>query len=197
MKEINKHILKKAIHKMPSFKPGKAELWKGIEARLDKKSNLQPDFSKLPVFKAPVGLWEKVEQGLKKPSHSVFTSKYFIIRTAAAFAILISIGIFIKYQYTAKSLTESTSIEELNSNASSKMSFESIYNPALCKGNPQICNTPIFKSLDKQLNDLKGELNQMKPMIQKGDPQVMKYYYRLENERVEVEKKMVKIIIES
>jgi hypothetical protein len=75
--------------------------------------------------------------------------------------------------------------------------FESIYNPAMCRSNPRICSTPIFKSLDNELNVIKAEIEEMKPMVKGGDPQLMKYYYRLINERTEIEKRLVRLILQT
>lgn len=88
-------------------------------------------------------------------------------------------------------------IKKINADHNNETDFRSIWNPALCESNPKICNTVFFKELDKQLMDVKGELNLMEPVIQNGDPQMMKYYYRLVNLKVEIEKKMIKIIMES
>ena len=194
MEEKNKHNLKKTIQELPAFKPDFPDLWKGIEQRLDRKKI----FDNLPEHKAPSGLWEKVEQKLnKKPVHRSLFSAYYVTRIAASIILLATIGMLIKYEYIRRSLNEVSHIEKPDAKVMNALGLESIYNSSLCKGNPQICNTPLFKSLDKQLNEVKGELDQMKPMIQNGDPHMMKYYYRLEKERVEVEKKMVKIIMES
>ena len=194
MEEENKHILKKAIKELPVFKPDNSDLWESIERQLDRKKI----FYNLPEYKAPDALWNKVEQGLdKRKIRRSFFSAHYLARIAAVIILFVSFGIIIKYEYGRKYLKEASYLEKPEAKTMNEPGIESIYNSALCKGNPQICNTPLFKSLDKQLNEVKGELDQMKPMIKNGDPQMMKYYYRLEKERVEVEKKMVKIIMES
>jgi hypothetical protein len=138
MKEKNRHILTRAIQEMPFFKPHNAELWKNIEARLDKKISTKSDFSNLPEYKAPEDLWEKVEQKLNQGNvRTPFISAY-MTRIAASIILLATIGMLIKYEYGRKSLNEISNVENSEAKVRNKLGIESIYNPALCKGNPKI-----------------------------------------------------------
>jgi hypothetical protein len=203
MKAKNRHTLKKAIGEMPTFKLEVLNFWERIDNQLNKKNYTQYGdlISDLPEYAAPDGLWERVEYKLnKRQNNRQLKSLHFLTRVAAAAIIVVSIGfglIYIKHNFTFESIHESGAIKKIKTTTKDELDVISIWNPALCQGNPQICNTDLFKALDKQLNEVKRELNLMESMIRKDDPQMMKYYYRLVNLRVEIEKKMVKIIMES
>lgn len=198
MKEKKRYYLKKAISELPDCTLKKKNLWEDIETSLNTKARSENFYNKLPQYKAPYDLWGKIEQGLEQNNNSSsLNSIYFLARTAAMIALLLGIGMIIKHRYQIKSPENKYKTEEINIAAEKDTEFESIYNPAICKSNPEICNTQMFKMLDQQLNEVKGEINKMKAMSQKEDPQMMKYFHRLVNERAEIEKKMVKIIIES
>jgi len=201
MKEKNRAILKKAIGQLPEYSLKKPDIWIKIENRLN-ETDLDKYYLTLPVYKAPDNLWEKVEKELNKKRK--LKQNYFfrlMIRISAAAVLILLVGYGILRWDRAK-----VKIEELQSNSKTEIfkmdntddsGIESIYNPALCQSNPQICSTDLFKSLDKELNDIKVEIEALKPMIKGNDPQIMKYYYRLVNERVEIEKRMVKIIMQT
>ena len=193
MKEKNTHILKKAIRELPAFKLGDEQMWERLTGEIS------GTVDRMPEYKAPEGLWEKIELELDKPRLMHRRSIPVLTRIAAGLLIVISIGLvlrFIKNNDTAGSLKFSNLSEnEIVPLEESEMI--SIYNPALCQTNPLICNTSLFKELGKQLDEVKGEIDLIGTLIRKDDPQMMKYYYRLENLRVEIEKKMVKLILES
>jgi len=203
MKEKNRHILKKAIGDMPTFKAQGLNFWEIF----DNGQNIEPitrfgnPISDLPQKIAPEGLWESIEARLVKGSKTrQLRSANYLARVAAAAVIILLIGsglFFLKHQYTKESFPQRSEIKKIITDRNDDIDFESIWNPTLCESNPKICNTVFFKELDKQLMDVKGELNLMEPVIQNGDPQMMKYYYRLVNLKVEIEKKMIKIIMES
>jgi|WetSurMetagenome_2_1015567.scaffolds.fasta_scaffold404651_2 hypothetical protein len=203
MKEKNQHILKKAIGELPAYQLENLKFWEIFDNQQDKKNN--PQFRNLlcdlPKYVAPEGLWKRVEYGLNnRPKNRQSSSFHFLTRVAAMIAIILSIGfglISIRYRYAIKSLPDSGVTKKFLTDSKDEMGIMSIWNPALCQGNPQICNTILFKALEKQLNEVKGEIGLMEPMIRNGDPQMMKYYYRLVNLRVEIKKKMVKIMMES
>ena len=203
MKEKNIKMLKKAIGEMPVFKLKDINFWDIFDNQQDKKENTEYGslISDLPKKVAPEGLWEKVAYELDNQSDNRHISSFnFLMQVAATFVIIFSIGFgifFIKHHHPIRSSNKSVMLRKTDINSKNETGNISIWNPALCKSNPRICNTVLFKALDKQLNDVKGELRLMGPIIRKGDPQMMKYYYRLVNLKVEIEKKMVKIIMES
>jgi hypothetical protein len=197
MKENNKY-LKKAISGLPTFKVNKEGLWGSIKAKLENRSRSKILFSNLPEHKAPENLWQKVKHELDQKNKSKLQHlTTYITRAAAVITLLITIGIAVKHYRETKFSDGSFIIEKNETNRKQDVGIESIYNQALCKANPQICSTPLFKGLDSQLNEVKGEIDKIEPMVKNGDPQLMKYFHRLVNEKVKIEKKLVKIIIES
>ena len=81
--------------------------------------------------------------------------------------------------------------------SSPESGLEILYNPALCAGNPEICNSPEFKELASQMKLVNAELKKLKPMLKQDNFQLRNYYYRLENEKAEIEKQMTRLIIKS
>lgn len=225
MKKKNTDILKKAIAELPEFRLNNPEIWPRIEDVLRKESKFSvklPEYkapeglwntieerlnqqvpqlnnaiNDLPEQKAPEKIWKNIENELDKTI--LFRQKKlipWIIRISAAAVITILVGYF-SITWIVETSRRKTFFSNSKTVESKEEGFESIYNPALCKSNPQVCSTDLFKSLDNQLNDIKSEIESMKPLIKGNDPQLLKYYYRLENERAEIEKRLVKIIMQS
>ena len=227
MSEKNRNILKHAITQLPGFKIRKPEIWGRIEKVLEKKEKMESALqSGLPHFHAPDALWEKVEAELqaqhpvlrkaisempvstvpagtwdkieilldKQVSLRIRKRVFFMAKMAASILVFMSIAYgILKYRENRKENLTRTTFERMElSNG-----IEAIYNPALCKSNPRVCQTELFKDLDRQREEIGKEINTMKTLINNKDPQMMKYYHRLVNERVEIEKRMVKLIIES
>lgn len=189
MKERNRRILRKAIARMPVYSPGD-NLWDEISDRIN--GGYAKSIANLPVFKAPDNLWDQVDSRLDASRNLHKRRMFGLTRIAAAIAILLALGAGLIYiihtntdQNSGTILTESVP----------EVSF--LDNPSICQGNPRVCKSPVFMELNRQLTEVKKELDLMEPMVTREDPQMLKYYYRLENLRVEIEKKMVKIIVES
>jgi hypothetical protein len=188
--------------KLPGYQAPE-DLWARVEEKLQNQhSNLTNAILDMPVFKAPENTWEMIDYELNK----IRTLKQkntirLLIRISAAAALVLSIGYSILIwdwgKYRNQDIQQRSKTEIYKMDDKEDTGIETIYNPALCQSNPQICNTTLFKSLDKELNDIKAEIETMKPMIKGNDPQLLKYYYRLVNERAEIEKRMVKIIMQT
>jgi hypothetical protein len=196
MKEINALKLKEAINQLPALKAPKG-IWKVIEMNLKKHNSL----NSLPEYKAPAIVWEMIEKELgKEVSLKRGRTIRLLLRTCAAAIILLmslySVRVIVNNNMHFNRLQE-IKRKKSDINIEDETDFKSIYNPALCQSNPQICNTPLFKSLDFELNIIKSEIEEMKPLVKAGDPQLLKYYYRLVNERTEIEKRMVKLIMQT
>jgi hypothetical protein len=223
MQEKNRDILKCAIVQLPEFHVKGIKLWQGIEMKLDSTQNTLPELPQfkapentwnkveerlnehaspiskaiadLPEYRAPVDTWKEIENNLDKRSDSYNSNRiFFIVKIAASILILISVSYgIIRYRVQSNQISEGNTFPATEQSTG----IESIYNPALCQSNPQVCNTELFKSLDKELHELKQELEELKSLMKEDDPQLKKYYHRLVNERIDVEKRMVKIIMES
>jgi len=186
-----------AIIKLPVFKAPE-KVWKGIESRLNQKGTiLRRVIDELPVYKAPDGYWEKIDIPSRKKHLRLVDFR----KIAAAAILLIALGLgALLLQKQNKSGLTHTNINHASDpdkKSSSAGGLESIYNPALCAGNPEVCNSPVFKELDSQLKEIKMELTKMKPLLKQNNPQLQNYYYRLENEKAEIEKQMARLIIKS
>lgn len=234
MKEKNGHILQKAIEHLPKFSMGNTDVWAGIEQELNHRSVSKPDspFLKLSGYRAPKGLWEKLEARMDKQSPVLYTAieelpvfatpdnswngieaalsksrtvrpkkvSSILIRVSIAATIVFAIGLTVLV-YSGRREPNFPVNWQINVNKGlqpgENAGIESIYNEALCRSNPQVCQTELFKNLDEQRDEIESEIETMKAMIHNKDPQLMKYYHRLVNEQVEIEKRMVKLILES
>lgn len=220
MRENNRNILKRAISHLPYYHLNDTGVWLRIEIELngpvDVLSNL-PRFKApertwagienkltqldsplgraiddLPGYKSPEVVWEKIATNLDKNRIlPVRIRVSFITKIAASVLVLISVtyGIFRYNQNKKQDLTFE--------NMEYSTGIEAIYNPALCKSNPQVCQTELFKDLDRQREEIANDIETIESLIQHDDPQMMKYYHRLVNERVEIEKRLIRLILES
>ena len=146
----------------------------------------------------PEHVWAGIQEELDRKKEMPVSKINYTWAAAAASVILItafSIYLLVS-RYSIKS-PETNYTEKENKIPETGIMNSSIYNPELCKNNPQICKSPVFIDLEKQLHEVKSELDLINGYMRTDDPQMMKYYYRLENTRVEIEKKMVKIILQS
>lgn len=197
MKKRNLNILKEAINGLPSLKAPE-DAWEGIEQKLKE----QHPINDLPEFKAPEYVWEGIEKELDKaiPRKRTNTIRLVIRSSAAAIVFLVAlygIRVIVGKRGTEQDVLQKFRTGMYDMNKAEEAGLESLYNPSLCRSNPQVCNTPLFKSLDNELFVIKAEIEEMKPMVKGGDPQLMKYYYRLINERTEIEKRMVRLIMQT
>lgn len=186
---------------MPAYKTDLSGFWERLDHLPDKNEKQQAvnPVTDLPTWSAPEGLWDEVEEKLHNiPATRIKTVRLLWQAAAAVIILCIGSGIIIYRHKTATG--RATALTEPKSHGivaedDSGMTFE--VNRALREGNPQTFNSALFKALDQQLQDVNTEIRLMKPMIRNRDPQMMKYYYRLVNLKVEIEKKRMKIIMES
>jgi hypothetical protein len=197
--------LKKAIEALPSF-AAPVGLWSHIEEQLSgREENLRTAIGELPAFNAPAGIWEEIEGQVSRRRRS--TSLLYetpVFKVAASIVLLLSLT-YLAYRFHMPVKDETINmhveiIDDANNQQIDPIGAEAqpVLNSQLCKGNPQLCNSPQYKQLDMQLKELQVELNKIIELPgSRNDPQLLKYYYRLENERIEIEKRMIKLIIQS
>jgi hypothetical protein len=181
-----KHIVKKAIKELPEYKMPDPDLWERIEAQLDSGPSLK---DKLPSFKAPDTVWGKIEKELDRNPKRFFTIKRTQLLASAAVVILVSAFALYGIKKTGQG--------KISPGSETVQITNPIYDPALCENNPDVCKSPAFIDLEKQLGAVKIEIDELEKYMKQDDPQLMKYFLRLENTRVEIEKKMVKMLIQS
>ncbi len=186
-----------AILQLPVFKTPE-KVWDGIENRLNqKKTILKRVIDELPVFKAPDGSWEKIDIPSRKKHLRLVDFRK--IAVAAILIIALGLGALLVQRQNKSGLTsmDNNYTSDSDEKSSSVGGLESIYNPALCAGNPEVCNSPEFKELAIQMKIVNAELKKLKLLLKQDNFQLRNYYYRLENEKVEIEKQMARLIIKS
>lgn len=197
MREKNRHILKKAIREMPVHKLPNESLWERIMVN---RANAQPMSDRLPTYKAPEGIWENIEKELNNKPATRPWHAFKYVRLAAAIAgliVMLGTGWIVIRHYSGNTTGQITETD-LNHTEPGKITQSPlVYDPGLCRSNPHACNTRLFKELDQQWHDVKKELEMLEPEIQHNDPQLTRYFYRLDNLKIEIEKKMLKLILES
>lgn len=202
MEELNKDILSKAIANLPTFTTESDKIWGEIEKTLDASRPNQELIDNLPEFKLPKDIWPEIEAKIdKKQPKTVFIK---IVKVAAAILLLLSSAVIIKQVYFSKSTKGeiSYSVETIQDDGTAftpelKISGNS-HIQAICLNNPVACNSEAFKELNQQINDLNNELDKLsKLLIENNDPQLQRYYYKLENQKTDIEIQMIKIINQS
>ncbi|MBN2520902.1 MAG: hypothetical protein JXB17_10385 [Bacteroidales bacterium] len=204
MKEQKKYNLKKAIDQLPAYKaPDK--IWGNIAKRMDNmNAPLQRAIQDLPVFKVPEKIWNTIEEGLEKEGgKKVFLFQKQVIRIAASIIVLLAIGYLVKYFIVPpdKDLIYSVEIVEDDTGIDFMPTVDTGSSDIIlsnCKKNPEVCESPLFIELENQLKELKAEQEKLQKILKGNpDPQLIKFLYRMENDRVEIEKKIIKMFIES
>lgn len=199
MKDKNYKIFKDAISNLPKYRLPDADLWNKIGHRLDNSPEI---FSELPSFKAPEVIWNNLEQKLNEIDQKNKNTRTLFLKfsVAASIAAIIALGVwrFYPWRNTNETLTHSVEIlinDENNEDTDDKMLSD--LNTLLaqnCKSNPVVCSTKSFKNLEKTLNEIDKEYGDLKKEIQKSnDNQLYKYLYRLENERVSIQKELLQM----
>jgi hypothetical protein len=215
MKRKNQTILKKAISDLPKYHLENNEVWENISSRLDHIENIK---NSLPKFEAPANIWGRIEEKLNeeglvdntakhwKPSSMILnkhkriplTIKY-SIAASIVFLIGLSIWKFTDHSNTngklIYSVESSETIEtiqpEINNDTQNTMNDMISQN---CKNSPGICTSPRFLDLQKELTEINKVYDELKEKInQDPNDQLYKYLFRIENERVAVQKELLQI----
>jgi hypothetical protein len=226
MKEKNIHILKKAIQKLPDFRISK-DIWPKIEnsisidgQNIEKKIDLPvfkaPDYlwnkveeqlnldsfkkakQELPIFKAPDILWNDIENRIDKPPVRRINLKVIQYAAVAAVLIVLIVGIRIKSSKIKDSdITYSVEIVPDEHHEPPNTNQQDI-TKELCDHNPIACAKPEYMELNRQLEEVAKELDKLCKLVDRqSNPQSMKYIYMLENKRGEIEKKMIRMVLDS
>jgi hypothetical protein len=208
MQEKNRDILKKAIAQLPTYCMKDGAVWEGIAECLKHKEKI---LSRMPEYKAPEGIWDKIESRL--PEEKLKEGKVEIIpipfagkvAIAAGILVIISLGI---WQLTIRPHSGAEiiySVEKMNSDvnydATAKDDTENSLDNMIsqhCKYNLQVCTSDKFINLQKELNNIDKEYGELRDQIMKSpDNQLYQYLYRIENERIAIQKEMLQLLNES
>jgi hypothetical protein len=204
LQTIENDIDRSLSDKLPEYKAPEG-IWENIERSLDEKT-YENALNNLPEYSLPTDIWKGIDKELSssKPYKTRWIN-YPLFRVAAVIALLIGGTLIIKELITNNKNrdTISYSVETIDDSGFTGYETEQVipdneHIQVLCENNPVACSTEQFIELTKQIDDVNKELQEMVEIIQKNkDPQMLRYYYRLENQKVEIEQKMIKIINQS
>lgn len=222
MKEVNRHILQNAIKKLPLFKLVK-ELWPSILIRVNEANDKTESSYNLPEYKAPCHVWNKIENDLdiepllrarlELPEFSapdrvwnkidsqlkapVRLNLKIVFRYAAAIVLLAGTMVGVLQIKSNSDITYSTEIVPVE-HVVIPDNLQTDVTQKLCLHNPVACTKPEYIELERQLKDVSKELDKLYHIKAKSNnQQPIKYIYMLENKRIEIEKKMVKMVLET
>lgn len=207
MAEINKHILKNAIDNLPESKAPNA-IWELIDEDLENASESNKEcltiaIDDLPEYKITRDLWNNIESEFKyKPDRKVLTVGI-MLKIAASIVMLIGLSISLLH-YTSKNyqveisttiIIENSEEKALNLTPDPEIASEI---ELLCSNLPEQCKGPLVKELKQQLDEVTKQYNAVKETMNKHKtPDFNRYLDRLENEKTEIEKELLNIIINS
>ncbi|RRA98872.1 hypothetical protein [Larkinella rosea] len=193
----------KAIQQLPEHEP-RPDLWDRVEADLRADAVIDRTLDELPVFEPQADAWEQIAGRLEKPLVRAWWSPVFTWTAAAAIATLI-VGLWLILQpvsdekVTIAYATETveselgTMPESLVSSADQKV--ETFINEQ-CAQQTVVCQKPEVKELKQQLHELSSrkEAVEQELLVFGNDPALVQAQIKLENERAEVTKELVRIL---
>ncbi len=200
MQEKNKHILEKAIQKLPQYKP-ESLVWLAIDAELEvmeKESSLQNAINELPTYNPADALWENIDASLEvdqKKARRVFWLKR--ISSAAAVIAFLLIGNFIFNQNNQENVTITYSQELIEEDLFKQDwdedddAFETVM--AFCKTENIVCQLPEFVVLKSELEDLNDAREELKQALEHygTDAELIAQLTQIEHDRSDILKKMI------
>lgn len=190
--------------RMPEYDAPKG-IWKNIESTLNKMS-YENAIGCLPEHPLPIDIWPGIEKELNKTKKVKPKKIYLSLLKVAAILIVVvgsSLAIRAIINQNEKRGTISYSVEmidvgEISNEVNSPGLDKDEHIQTICRNNPIVCSTPQFVELNSQIEDVDKELENIATFLKKdNDPQLQRYYYQLENEKLSIEKKIIKMINES
>jgi hypothetical protein len=206
-REKNRESLQEAINSM-SMHTAPDGLWDKIGNNLEQatevgKENLEKAIVKLPEQKLEYDLWVGISEQLDERKTIKLKPNKNFYKIAAAFLLFIAtIGLVVKQAY--KSSDFEISIEIIEEQFIEK-SFETFNDPTiqneidlLCSHLPEHCNDPLIQELKEQLEEVNLQYKKLKTiMATENNPELRHYLLRIENEKTEIEKELLNVIINS
>jgi hypothetical protein len=192
------------LTELPAFKAPDT-IWNKVENELDSLP-LRKAIEELPSFSAPDDIWPGIEEKAKQIKLTGLRKNISILfKVAAVFLAIIGISLLFRaYLYNlqikgkisySQEIIENSSLKDITQNPDA---LADEHMKVLCINNPVVCSTPQFDELRRQIDEISLELENMKSILEKGnDPQIQRYYYQLENEKAQVEQKIIKMINQS
>jgi len=212
MMEENRENLRRAIDGMKVKQEQAPDVWSGIEQALSEpaeigKENLENAVSSLQEMKAP-DVWDGIAGTLVEESANSLGQRVTYIWVAAA-SVAILIVAFVALIVTTPSesnLVTSTTYsseevilfdsEELSDEFESREDGVLTYVEKNCKNLISKCKDPEFKGLFDAYLEMGKAQEELKGQLAKTDnkQQIFKYLIRLEKERAEVGKDLLKML---
>ncbi len=206
MLEINKHILKDAINRLPQHSPPDS-LWNSLELELDKtveQEKLQATINELPDYNPPDLVWDNIDAALsenEKPTAKVVGMQSYRRIAVAAAMIGVLFAMLFGLQKTNEGVQIAYSTETVEQNF-----FEQDWNEdedafayvkEICQSNAPVCKVPEFMDLKEELDELEVAKQELQAVIgeYETNTDLIMQLAKIERERSDTLKLMLAMII--
>lgn len=192
----------KAIQNLPEHEP-RPDLWDRIDADLRADATIDRALDDLPVFEPEASSWEQLAGRLEKPVVRPLQIRSFWMAAASIAAVLVGIWVVLQpasdekitIAYATETVeTELVTTPEPGASAVDKK-VETFINEQ-CAQQTVVCQKPEVKELKQQLNELSNrkEAVEQELLVFGNDPALVQAQIKIENERAEVTKELVRIL---
>jgi hypothetical protein len=192
----------KALQQLPEHEP-RPDLWDRIDADLRADATIDRALDDLPVLEPKADAWEDIAERLEKPVVRPLWIRSF--RWAAAAAIIALVGVWmvlrpvsnekvtISYQTEVVETELTVTSEPLTSPTDQKVQT---FIDEQCAQQTVICQKPEVKELKQHLTELSSRKMAVEQelLVFGNDPALVQAQIKIENERAEVTKELVRIL---
>lgn len=191
----------KAIQQLPQYDPP-STLWDNIEVELTQVENdaiLHRTIGNLPTYEPPALVWDAIENELRPPAKVVRMQWLRYAAAAAMVGVLFVASIFYQTRDTAVvTIEKGTEIRNLAALQADWYEDEDAFQTilAVCKTQTFTCEEPLFVDLKSELEELNAARQELEAVMGDygQDANLMKQIARIEHQRSDVLKEMVKMI---
>ncbi|WP_421828677.1 hypothetical protein [Larkinella sp.] len=194
---------KKALQQLPEHEP-RPDLWDRIDADLRADETIDRALDDLPVFEPKADAWEHIAGKLEKPVVRPLWKP--VLRwTAAAAVAAVVMGIWLVLQpasdekvtiaYATETVETELTVASQPLQSAVDQKVERFINEQ-CAQQTLVCQKPEVKELKQHLNDLSSrkEAVEQELLVFGNDPALVQAQIKIENERAEVTKELVRIL---
>ena len=190
--EYNKNTLQEAILKLPLQEPNE-NVWQEISQKLDEEP-LQNALKNLSEYEPDERLWELIENKSVIRRHSPVAWWY----AAASILIASSIGLWMFRSDKTQLISYSEEIVDSRLQINKEQVADHKYKQlkTYCETETLVCNNKDFKQLTQEYEKLRTASEQLKQAMGKynTEPQLVRQFSIVEQEKAEVLNKMAKMI---
>jgi hypothetical protein len=198
--EKNKDSLSEAIAGLPRHSPP-ADLWVGIETRLEQQHNLQTALAGLPRHQPPVSVWEQVERELDSSRGRKQPRSYRILRKARPWVAAATLcGLAFGAWWFLEAETPARTSIAYSEEVQMRVSFTADWNDEqdqIAFVMEQVDQSPVadpreVKRLKSEYEELIDARNEVEDMLKRygNDENLLKEVARIERERSQVIKEL-------